>query len=138
MKNFELIVKKFEKNSGKKAGTIYMVLQAFLFSTMGIFLKSVKPMQSFEIGFYRSIIMSLINVFVLKYYNINPYRNPKDKYFVFFISRSLSGFLTISSAFYALSISSISEVTSVLFLSPSIILFFFYTFLCFCDFIMKK
>ena len=111
-------IKQFENVCGKNSGIFYMVLQSIMFSTMGVFIKSSKPMQSFEVAFYRSILMFSANFFILKHYKINPYRSPKDKFFLLFISRAVIGFTGMASFFYALSISSIAEVTSVFFLSP--------------------
>ena len=111
-------IKKFESNFSKSAGMLYIIFQAFLFSSMGIFIKSAKPMQSFELVFYRSILTLIPNFFVLRHYKINPYRSPKDKFFLLFISRAVFGFLGMSMMFYALSISSIAEVITISFISP--------------------
>ena len=63
-------MEKFEALAGKKAGLIYMLMQAFLFTLQDLGAKLLPRIPSFSVTYLRALIMYLIQLLYINKYNI--------------------------------------------------------------------
>lgn len=69
-KVFHGLVEKFEAVAGKKAGLIYMLMQAFLFTLQDLGAKLLPRIPSFSVTYLRALIMYLIQLLYINKYDI--------------------------------------------------------------------
>lgn len=101
--------------AGLPGGVFYMVVSAFSFSLMSLFVKvagqTLPPMQ---IVLARSVIVAVISYGVLRQAKISPWGHNRR----LLILRGLVGFVALSCFYYAVTILPLAEVTVIHYMNP--------------------
>lgn len=100
---------------GQPAGVVYMVISAFSFSLMSLFVKvageTLPPMQ---IVLARSVIVAVISYGLMKQADIYPWGRNKR----LLVVRGLVGFVALSCFYYAVTLLPLADVTVIHYMNP--------------------
>ena len=119
-KVFHGLVEKFEAVAGKKAGLIYMLMQAFLFTLQDLGAKLLPRIPSFSVTYLRALIMYLIQLLYINKYDIEVLRKNPILHRAMML-RGIFGFIGLSAFFYSLKVISLMEASTIFNLSPMLI-----------------
>jgi len=100
---------------GQPAGVVYMVISAFAFSLMSLFVKvageTLPPMQ---IVLARSVIVTVISYGLMKQAGIYPWGHNKK----LLVLRGIVGFVALSCFYYAVTVLPLADATVIHYMNP--------------------
>ncbi len=114
--------------SKKQKGILFIILSAFCFSLMNMFVKLAGDVPSMQKSFFRNLVAAVFAlILILRSGNGIRFENKKN--LPFFLIRAFVGTLGILGNFYALSHMNLSDASMLNKLSPFFVLIFSYIFL---------
>ena len=113
--------------TNRQKGISLIILSAFCFSLMNLFVKLAANVPSVQKSFFRNLIALIIATFLLKKHKLS-FRWRKDTFSLLF-ARSAFGAIGVLCNFYAVSQINLSDATMLNKLSPFYVILFSYLFL---------
>lgn len=111
----------------KQKGILYIILSAFCFSIMNLFIKMSGDLPTIQKSFFRNLIAVFVALFMMRKQKI-PFLCA-GKYYPLLTLRSTVGLLGILGNFYALSRLNLADASMLNKLSPFFVILFSYLFL---------